>query len=426
MIFLWLVCGGLLLALSTSHFVATGWFSHAHSRSAYRGRMASQWQRRNQAQLARLEAQMNLCEKDQLLWKVLQVVEVDRESQDCCSFYLSDPNGQALASFLPGQYIMVRPALAGRFQATRCYSISSAPDPSFWRITVKRQDCSPTDPGSTAQRGLSGWLHDTIRPGDFLLASRPLGEFVLDENSQRARVMIAAGIGVTPLASMLRRSLETAEHIPLHLYFQARNPRCWPLGKTLHSWQAGHGHFHVTSCFSQTDEDELCQLRNRVTGRILGGYLSGSQICQEVRSVPGAEVNQQPDFYLCGPDAWMRKIRGELHNCGVDAGRLHWESFCAAAPMELPQPELFRPCSVRFDRSQLAVQWDDPQQTIWELARQSGVNIPGGCLTGVCGTCRTKVLSGEVEYVRAPRSPAKQGECFACVARPSSELVLDV
>ena len=97
-------------------------------------------QLRYATKIARLNSQLSTSGSDQQRqWRVMEVLKVIDESKDAKSFYLADPNQQALPAFHPGQYLMIRPALAGKYQATRCYSLSVAPNSKLWRITVKKQ-----------------------------------------------------------------------------------------------------------------------------------------------------------------------------------------------------------------------------------------------------------------------------------------------
>jgi len=353
-------------------------------------------------------------------WRVMEVAEIVDESDDCRSFYLADPNGQQLPDFRPGQYVMVRPAIAGAYQTTRCYSLSTSPNARYWRITVKRQETEYPPTRRDQDGALSQWLHRTIHPGDCLLIGGPSGQFFLPEESDRHLVLIAAGVGITPMASMLRWSLENRPEHHVTLLYQAKDLDHWPLGESLHAWQANFSNCHVRSFFSRLDDSELSRCTAHISGSLTSGKFDSSDVI-------GAFNPTQCDYYMCGPDTWMESIRTGLFASGVDAQHVHWESFGTTTetqPSSTSSPQTAA-LAVRFEHSDLNAQWSDPDQTIWELARESQVEIPSGCLSGVCGCCRVKLVSGEVQYDRPVSIELADDECLTCITRPKTAIVVD-
>jgi ferredoxin-NADP reductase len=354
----------------------------------------------------------------------VEVAEIIDESQGCRSFYLIDPYRQPLPGFRPGQFVMVRPALAGAYQTSRCYSLSSAPDPRYWRITVKRQS-----EGAFNRRqksgGLSAWLHDTIRVGDCLLVGGPSGQFFLTDCNVRPLVLLAAGVGITPMASMLRWSLEHTPRRPIGLLYQAKDIEHWPLGPSLHRWQAGHPSVcQVRSYFSRLDAPALVSLQLDLPGKILPGKFSAQQAC----TLASEDLGVQPgdsDYFMCGPNEWMESLRAELMNAGVASKHIHWESFGGVAGTKSPTETSPETLSVRFTHSGVELAWNDPEQSLWELARANNIELPSGCLSGVCGCCRVKLISGQVHYDRVVGAELAEDECLTCIARPKSSIAID-
>ena len=200
-------------------------------------------------------------------WQVVEVIETVDESADCRSFYLRDPSGKRLPAFQPGQFIAVRPALGGARQPTRCYSLSDSPAQPWWRITVKLQQPPMPDDvhhsgatgltslrRTTAASGLSHWLHQHISVGDSLLVNGPSGTFLsgLERHANRPIVLLAAGIGITPVVSMVKHLLETQPARPMKIYFQAQDQQHWPMGAMLHSWQLHCPGMQMNSYFSRS------------------------------------------------------------------------------------------------------------------------------------------------------------------------------
>ncbi len=375
---------------------------------------------RRAAEIARVGSELKSDSTSQnLVWRVMEVVELAKESQDCKSFYLRDPSGQPLPDFRPGQYVMVRPALAGAYQTTRCYSLSSSPDSRYWRITVKRQD-GDRKPDFKRDGGLSTWLHERVGLGDCLLVGGPSGSFFLPSTSTSPLVLVAAGVGITPMASMVRWSLQHTPQRPVHLFYQAKDEAHWPLGNVLHQWCYASDCLHVTSYFSRLTDDGVADMREAfgACGVFEKGRFGVSDVAAQMS--PGAE------YYLCGPVDWMQSLREGLAEENVPETHIHWESFGSALPEAgIKHATAGDAHDVRFELSDIEVQWNDPQQSLWELARSAGVELPSGCLSGVCGCCKVKLLQGSVRYDREISHALDKQECLACVARPTSDIVID-
>ncbi len=367
------------------------------------------------AELARLASQLSTSTSTSSLpWRILEVAEIIQESADCRSFYLVDPYRQSLPEFYPGQYVMVRPAMAGAYQTTRCYSLSSIPDPRYWRITVKLH---PSESSARLEGGLSQWLHHRIGVGDCLFVGGPSGQFYLSPAVHGPVVLIAAGVGITPIASMLRWSIEATPRRAVTLFYQARSPDQWPLGQDLHSWQADCPQINVRSFFSgRAEEVDIASLQSQFPGHFEIGKFSGQSIAELTDT-------RQSQYYLCGPEAWMELIRDQMVAHGIDPIRIHWESFGGNPAVATEAPADAR--SVEFRKSQVSTQWSDPDQSLWELARANRIEIPSGCLSGVCGSCRVKLLAGQVVHSRKVAVELAPSECLACVAQPATNLVID-
>lgn len=428
-----------LIVVSAGQFAALG---IAVGRTAFNARKRRQIDLRGlrqAAEISRLNSELqSSVSGTSVAWRVMEVAQVVEESADCRSYYLLDVYRRPLPTFLPGQHLLVRPAMAGAYQTTRCYSLSSPPDARYWRITVKQQPADEAtragsdDPQvrpmqrSTMRRplsqadGLSSWLHNSIAAGDCLLIGGPSGHFFLEQDYSRPLVLLAAGVGITPLASMLLWSQQTTPTRPIRVLYQAQDPNHWPLGQPLHESLEHLADGRVISYFSRAAEDDLALLRNRLLGELRLGKFQANDA---VEAAGGLDC----DYFLCGPDAWMESLREALRKSGVTADRIHWESFGSHAPhVTAPPSEVQQALAVRFQRSGIEAEWSDPQQTLWELARQHQVDIPSGCLSGVCGGCRVKLLEGQVAYDRPVAIDLPDDECLSCIARPKTACRVDV
>ena len=124
----------------------------------------------------------------------------------------------------------------------------------------------------------------------------------------------------------------------------------------------------------------------------------------------------------------MESIRRGLVDGGIPPDRVHWESFGANVGSISTgcEQESITALPVRFEHSLVDARWHDPEQSLWSLAREHGIEIASGCLSGVCGSCRVRLLAGEVEYDRDISIDLAANECLPCVARPKTVVTIDV
>lgn len=411
----------LLICVSSLKFASNGLLSTRVLTRALRRRALDMRELRDAAEAARLKAKIETTKESGMNWRVMEVAELVDESNDCRSFYLVDPYGQELPSFRPGQYLMIRPALAGAYQTTRCYSLSSSPNGRYWRITVKRQEFGKRPPTLPVKNGgLSQWLHRNIKVGDCLLVGEPSGHFFLPAENKRPLVLLAAGVGITPMASMLRWSLEVTPNRPVALLYQVKDFRHWPLGENLHRWQQDFQNIRLLSFMSRSDESELADARKRLPGEFVSGKFD---FFHALKVLPNPEQN---DYFMCGPEGWMQSLREGLIEAGVPESQVHWESFggTGAQPAAANAGSV-ESTPVRFEHSDVDAVWEDAEKTLFELARDNDVEIPSGCMSGVCGSCKVKLLKGTVEYDRDVSVELAKDECLTCVTRPKCAVVID-
>ena len=142
--------------------------------------------------------------------------------------------------------------------------------------------------------------------------------------------------------------------------------------------------------------------------------------------------------YICGPAAFMASMQEALAELGVSPGRVHTELFGGLAPInpgivgqerrqphQPPGPEGTGPL-VTFARSGVATRFPVGAGNVLELAESCDVPVRWSCRTGVCHTCVTPVVSGELTYSPDPLEPPPGGQALICCARPRTELVLDM
>jgi ferredoxin len=172
---------------------------------------------------------------------------------------------------------------------------------------------------------------------------------------------------------------------------------------------------------------------NDVEGRDFdsAGRLTGSILAE-------LELPREADAYLCGPAAFMDEISAGLAALEIDAARIHAEPFgpapgltpgIAATPARTPHPPSGQPGSgprIEFARSNLAVPWSSDYASLLELAEACDVPVRWSCRTGVCHTCETTLIAGDVDYSPDPVEPPADGSVLICSSQPRDDVALDL
>lgn len=354
-------------------------------------------------------------------WTGYRKFEVERkvkETDDIASFYLVPHNRKPLPPFRPGQYLTFRFQLAGRDKPLiRCYSLSDAADHDRYRITIK---CipSPRDKPEVPPGLASSHLHDVVTTGHLLDVMAPSGNFYLDESNDRPVVLIAGGIGLTPLLSMLNAIVATPRTRETWLFYGVRDSSEEAMGDHLRDMAEEHAHVHLIRVHSRPGDGETkgedYDYAQRIDLKLLREILPSSNF----------------DFYICAPSAMMHDMYQGLRDWGVPEERIHYEAFGAASVQKVvTAPETAADkdtrIAVTFARSGKTVEWTPAVGTILDLAEGNDVAIDYGCRAGNCGTCLIAVRSGEVTYLSRPGAAAESGTCLACIGVPKSPLTLD-
>tara|TARA_R110002126_G_scaffold18259_4_gene70006 strand:- start:568 stop:1842 length:1275 start_codon:yes stop_codon:yes gene_type:complete len=379
------------------------------------------FERQVELSLRRAEAERDLTVNSWSGYRKLKVVRKIREAEDVHSFELAAHNGRPLPQYLPGQFLTFQVRIPGQVKPlVRCYSLSDAPadvspDGGCYRISVKKvappegTDC---DPGI-----VSSYMNDIVREGDILDVRAPSGGFTCDPASDQPIVLIAGGIGITPLLSMLNSVCRGQTEREVWLFYGVRNRNQHAFAGHIAELRQLYPTLHVVICYSRpTGECVLSRDYDR-PGRVDLALLK--------ECLPSSNFA----FYLCGPAAMMENLAEDLREWGVPAGDVRVEAFGAATvrsqPHEASDPVVQPGVEIHFDRSGKTLSWDGSAGSILALAESHGVALESGCRAGHCGTCVVAIKAGEVDYVAEPATVAEPGTCLACMAVPRGRLVLD-
>ena len=330
-----------------------------------------------------------------------------------CSFYLVPVDGKPLPAFLPGQFltfglVIANPMGGAAKFIVRCYSLSDRHDPDHYRVGIKRMRAASADlpPGLS-----SNYFHDQVREGDVLAIKAPSGHFHIDVHGGGPVVLIAGGIGITPIFSMLNAALAARQDREVWLFYGVRDGNEIVMRARLDELARKHRNFHLHICFSRPGPNDVFGRDYRHASRVDIGLLR-------------MELGIKPyHFYICGPAPMMETLVPALEDWGVPAARVHYEAFGpATVSRRATAPEAGPALGVTFSQSGRRIDWS--AGSLLQLAEVNGVQVESGCRSGCCGACQTTIVSGEVVYQQRPEFEVEPGSCLLCLAQPSTELVL--
>jgi ferredoxin-NADP reductase/predicted pyridoxine 5'-phosphate oxidase superfamily flavin-nucleotide-binding protein len=237
----------------------------------------------------------------------LQVVHKIRQSKDVTSFHLRPLHGDdpELWDFKPGQHLPITLDIGEDKVLMRSYSLSMGPDKFEYRISVKREPFGKA----------SSYLHDHIQEGHVIQVSKPAGDFVLDQQSDRDVVFISAGVGVTPMLSMLHKFAESLK----------TRKAFWVQGARDGDHHAFRGEVTgIQECFPNDITSHFVYSQAREQDK--GQYHSMGRVNPELVAKLVPDLNKA-DFYMCGPAAFMADMETGLQKLGVDPKYISYETF---------------------------------------------------------------------------------------------------
>jgi hypothetical protein len=342
-------------------------------------------------------------------WRKYNVARIESESAVIKSFYLEAIDGEAFAPHRAGQHLPIRlPQADEKAPLLRTYTLSVAPSAPQLRISVRKLGEG------------SSHLHDAVKVGDVIDCRAPSGNFIIDTDPSHSVVMIAAGVGITPILAMISHLVDEGERTgamrPVTFFYAARS-------------KAERG-------FSE----ELASLSKRANGKLaiirLLQDLEDAQIFadyEEQGVLSGAVLEKYLgfrlyDFYICGPPGFMQAIYDALTERGVADERIFAEAF---GPASLKRQMRFSgaeskvlpsdaPVDVVFNAAGDRSTWEPGGGSLLELAEASGLKPEFGCREGACGACKTPLVSGAVSYFRETSAAHAENEVLICSAIPAA------
>ena len=345
----------------------------------------------------------------------LPVLAVFQESEDIKTFRMRRPEG---FHFTAGQFLTVKVQVDGK-PMVRCYSISSAPEAAgYLEISVKRQGT------------VSGTLHATVRPGSMLTVKGPTGKFTFPAGDDRPIVFLAGGVGITPLVSMFRHAVASHPTRPATLVVSAKSDRDVAFRHEL-EWLA--------------ERHPQARVAVMISGGPFGLATGGSSAITHFSGRINEAVLRKlvPDvansiFMICGPSPMMEGMQRLLAGLGVPPAQVRVEAFEAAVAMSKEE----KPAAASRQGTGLAAAGGGARltlrqsgvtvavtadETLLDAAEAAGAAIPSSCRAGVCMTCRTRLLQGQVDCSSdsLEEDDRTDGYILPCVAWAKGDCTLD-
>lgn len=341
----------------------------------------------------------------------LTIARIFQETDDVRTFRLVAPDGGSLPfSHTAGQYLNLALTIDGR-RVNRSYTIASSPTrAAYCEISVKR---TPDGYGSRH-------LHEAWQEGQRVKVSAPAGRFVFDGHEADRVVLIAGGIGITPMMSVVRSLTDRAWHGEIYLLYGVRRVADLAFRDELAYLQSRFPNLHVQTVVSRDPETPWDGARGHLTQDVIADFVP------DLRRGP---------ILLCGPDSMMTAVRTALVDMTIPDLEILQEEFVSPKPGDGPALDTVPVAAgttdaapaILFKRSGKSVE-PDPQQSVLEAAESAGVELPFECRSGICGQCKTPLVTGRVSMDVADALTAAdraRGLILACQAHPLEPIVID-
>ncbi|MCU0928529.1 MAG: phenylacetate-CoA oxygenase/reductase subunit PaaK [Burkholderiaceae bacterium] len=327
------------------------------------------------------------------------------------------PELREVFGFTQGQYLTLRTTIDGQ-DVRRSYSICAGVDDAELRVGVRR-----------VKGGVfSNWIHAQLEPGDTLQVMAPQGRFFvpIEPEAKRHHLGIAGGSGITPILSIMKTVLAREPKSRFTLIYGNRTLASTMFKEELEDLKnAFMARLVLQHVFSDEPTD----------APIANGFLNRDKVGEFLRTlVPAAEIDHA---YVCGPFQMNDEAQAALVDAGVPEARVHVERF-GVAPTEAGKidavvhevkpgdAERARVVIIR-DGLTREIEFRREQPSILDAAAAAGLEVPFSCTSGVCGTCRAKLVEGEVRMSRnfaLEKDEVAAGFVLTCQSHPLTERVV--
>lgn len=339
----------------------------------------------------------------------IECVSVVPEGPNTVSFTFRAPSG-AWFDYQPGQFLTLELPVPGK-PIHRTYTISSSPSrPLSISLTVKAQGASIG----------TRWMLDNLREGTRIRAIGPGGIFVPDVPADKKLLLISAGSGVTPMMAITTYRWDLGGQPDICFVQCARRPSELVFRRRLEHMATRLPSIKLHFVVEQDDPHDPWSGYRGTFNQLMLGLMAPDYLEREV--------------YCCGPEPFMQVVRDMLIGFGFDMDHYHQETFAAPVltPEEAPVlddvvPSADATSEIFFSRSGQHIACNETD-TILAVSRIAGLNIPSGCNFGVCGTCKTRKVSGDVHMVHnggISEEDIEAGYILACCSHALGKVEID-
>lgn len=300
-----------------------------------------------------------------------------------------------LKTFYPGQYITIEIPVEKNKNIRRAYSIASwSKTPYFYQLGIKKEE-----------NGIgSSWLYNNLKVGDKIKIHYPKGNFYLKKKKYNDIVLIAGGIGITPLRAMLQAIekgyLTKKQFRKVYLFYSCRDKSQFCYADEFYLSMQNNSFFNFIPIL--TGKDDTWQ------GEI--GRLTISKLSKYIDDITQAE------YFLCAGTEMMNSLKSELQKNSVNECQIHFENFGVSAPIS--NDASFK---VKFNDSEILF---DKSITLLHALEDYGIPVTGDCRAGSCGLCKVHLKKGKVKYLITPELKLNEGEILPCCCIPETDLHL--
>jgi ferredoxin-NADP reductase/MOSC domain-containing protein YiiM len=348
-------------------------------------------------------------------FRQMRVANINKESNSVTSLILEPIDGKPLPVCQAGQFVVLRLLVdPGKPRVLRSYSLSDLPAADHFRISVK---------GELNGIG-SAFLCNRAREGDVLDVSAPRGSFTLLPGENPV-VLLSAGVGATPVMSMLHALAAERSQREIWWIYGARNGTEHPFAGEARSLlkQLSRGREYIVYS------------RPTATDQVDADFDAPGHVDTALLKKIG--VAQSSHFYLCGPTSFLQNMRDGLRNWGVLAENVHTEIFSSLEAItpgmaqvdhtpHLPHGSPGSGPPVSFARSGITAAWDPKFASLLELAEACDVPVRWSCRAGVCHTCMTGLIAGSIIYNPEPLEMPAPANVLVCCSQPNAGVTLDL
>ena len=339
----------------------------------------------------------------------LRVSRIVADTGEACIVSLEVPDElRAAFSFQPGQYLTLRHQVDGQ-DLRRSYSICASPDDGELRVGVRKV------PGGA----FTGWLHDALRAGDLVEAMPPQGRFVVPagQGGPRHLLLVAGGSGITPMIAIARHVLAQEAGTRITLVYANRKSASTMFKEEIEDLKNRHlARFSLFALFS----------REAVESPLNAGRLDQDKMAFLLRTV--IDARRIEHAFVCGPHGMNDAVQQALLDAGLVAERIHIERFGVPPSEADPQLHDARPgdapearITIVRDGTTREVDFVAGTPSLLDAAAQAGLDVPFSCKSGVCATCRAKLMHGRVRMDRnfaLDAADLAAGFILTCQAHP--------